>query len=447
VSATVTGARVRAAAARVVDDVTRKGRSLDDALADHESAVADADRGLYRLLSYDALRYHWRLDAQLAPYLKRPLPSRDLVIAALLRIGLYQLTDTRVGQHAAVSLTVEAARQLGRPRLAGLVNAVLRNFLRDGMPRPSAPGEEAEHDHPAWLIERLKRDWPAHWEGILDANNRQAPMWLRVNRRRASPADYLARLAALRGESPEATGELQPGWDQAIRLASPWPVDELPDFAAGAASVQDAAAQVAAPWLLADGGLRILDACAAPGGKTGHLLERAPPGASVVAIDSDPERAAGITANLSRLGLDATVMAGDASKPQDWWDSVPFDRILVDAPCSATGVIRRHPDIKHLRRESDIDKLAGLQAGILEALWPLLAPGGRLLYVTCSVLRQENDDVVAGFMQGRNGIRESIVLPDNNIRALMERTRNGHQLLPGRANMDGFFFACMEKET
>ena len=446
-SATAKGARIRAGAARVVDDVISKGRSLDDALAEHEPAVADTDRGLYRRLSYDTLRYHWRLDAQLAPYLKRPLPSRDLIIAALLRIGLYQLTDTRVGQHAAVSLTVEAARQLGRPRLAGLVNAVLRGFLRDGMPRPDDAGPEATHNHPAWLIGRLKRDWPGHWEAILDANNRQAPMWLRVNRRRANPADYLAGLAALHGMSLEDAGELLPGWDQAIRLAVPWSVDELPGFADGVASVQDAAAQVAAPWLLAEGGHRILDACAAPGGKTAHLLELSPAGTTVVAIDSSPERAAGITANLSRLGLDATVTVGDASKPQDWWDTVPFDRILVDAPCSATGVIRRHPDIKHLRRESDIDTMAGLQVGILDALWPLLAPGGRLLYVTCSVLRQENDDVIARFMQGRTGIRESIVLPNNNIRDLMERTRHGHQVLPGRSNMDGFFFACMDKET
>jgi len=315
------------------------------------------------------------------------------------------------------------------------------------MPRPADPGPEAVHDHPAWLIGRLKHDWPEHWQAILDANNRQAPMWLRVNRRRANPAEYLSSLAALRGASAEDTGELLPGWDQAIRLTVPWPVDELPGFADGVASVQDAAAQVAAPWLLAEGGHRVLDACAAPGGKTAHLLELAPAGATVVAIDTSPERAATITANLARLGLDATVMVGDASKPQDWWDSVPFDRILVDAPCSATGVIRRHPDIKHLRRESDIDTTADLQVGILDALWPLLAPGGRLLYVTCSVLRQENDDVVARFLRGRSGIRESIVLPNNNIRDLMERTTHGHQLLPGRSNMDGFFFACMDKET
>jgi len=441
------GAGVRAAAAQVVDDVLRKGRSLDDALAGREGGIDERDRGLLRLLCYGTLRFYWRLSAQVAAYLKRAPAGRDAVIASLLAVGVYQLTDTRIGAHAAVSLTVEAARLLGRPRLAGLVNAVLRGFLRDGMPPPQSGDPDLTYNHPDWLIERLRRDWPDHWEGILEANNRQAPMWLRVNRRRESAADYLRRLAAARGKTPEETGEFQAGLDQAIRLAEPWPVEELPGFRDGTVSVQDAAAQVAAPWLLTDGGCRILDACAAPGGKTAHLAELAPAGASIVALDSNAERAAAITENLARMRLDATVRVGDASKPQDWWDSKPFDRILVDAPCSATGVIRRHPDIKHLRRDGDIAALAALQKAILDALWPLLAPGGRLLYVTCSVLRQENEAVIGAFRAGRPEVRESPALPNNNIRALMERSSAGYQLLPGQAAMDGFYFACMEKDT
>jgi len=441
------GAAIRAAAARAVDDVLTRGRSLDDALADHEDGVAGEDRALYRLLCYGTLRSHWRLRAQLAPCLKKPLPARDGVIDALLAIGLYQLTDTRVAQHAAVQLTVEAARLLGRPRLAGLVNAVLRRLLRDGLPAPVSPTPEVRYDHPAWLIERLRRDWPDDVEAILAANNTRAPMWLRVNRRREAAGAYLGRLGAGDDDPAGPAGYLEPGWDQAIRLAEPVAVEALPGFADGVVSVQDAAAQVPAPWLLADGGRHILDACAAPGGKTAHLAEIAPPGSTLTAVDINPQRAADITAGLARLGLHATVRVGDASKPQDWWDSVPYDRILVDAPCSATGVIRRHPDIKHLRRDTDIGALAALQQAILDALWPLLAPGGRLLYVTCSVLRQENDDVIGAFRARHPDVTESTVLPNNNIRDLMKRTPGGYQILPGCGCMDGFYFSCLEKVT
>jgi 16S rRNA (cytosine967-C5)-methyltransferase len=266
-------------------------------------------------------------------------------------------------------------------------------------------------------------------------------MWLRVNSRRLSAPAYLERL----DDDGALSHALLPGVDGAVRLARPRPVDELPGFLDGDVSVQDAAAQLAAPWLAVGGARRILDACAAPGGKTGHLLELADRAVSLYAVDSDATRLAAVGENLARLGVSATLIAADASNPEQWWDGQPFDRILLDAPCSASGVIRRHPDIKLLRRPSDIGKLAGLQQQLLQAVWPLLAPGGRLLYVTCSVLARENDRIVAGFMRHTGDARENRVLPNNNIRDLMLAKGCGYQILPGVRGLDGFYFACLDK--
>jgi len=252
-------------------------------------------------------------------------------------------------------------------------------------------------------------------------------------------ADYLQRYGV--------DGEALPGAAQAVRLRQPVPVEALAGFEAGEVSVQDAAAQLAAPWLLANGGSRVLDACAAPGGKTGHLMELLSSDATLTAIDLEPERLERVRENLDRLGLGATLVAADASKPETWWDGKPFDRILLDAPCSATGVIRRHPDIKVLRRDADIPALAGLQRALLEALWPLLAPEGRLLYVTCSVLADENERVVAPFLASRNDAREDRLLHDYNIRALMCARDTGFQVLPGTNGLDGFYYACLDKVT
>lgn len=433
------GAELRATAATVVERVVTEGRSLDVALA--EAKVSDNDAPMLRMLCYGTIRHHWRLRAQLALLLDRPLKSRDRVIESLLAIGLFQLTDTRVPDHAAVSMTVEAARVLRRPAYAGLINAVLRNFRRKN---PSVAGdEEAELNHPAWLLRSLRRDWPDDWRSIVDANNARAAMWLRVNARRITAADY-AELLQLSDSAPTAT--TLPGLDQALCLEHPLDVLKLPGFQDGMVSVQDAAAQIAAPWLLADGGTRILDACAAPGGKTGHLLELAGDGAALIAVDSDQQRLQAVKDNLRRLRLDATVVCADASNPKAWWDGQAFDRILLDAPCSATGVIRRHPDIRLLRRPSDIAELARLQQKMLTALWSLLAPQGRLLYVTCSVLQEENDTVVHDFIRHHADAVESPVLPNYNIRDLMRRKKCGFQVLPGSAGLDGFYFACLQKD-
>ncbi len=435
------GARTRAQAAEVIDAVISGGRSLDAAIAEREALVPPADRPLLRMLAYGVLRQHWQLQAWIGQLLSRPLRARDSVINALLAVGLFQLTDTRVPDHAAVSQTVEAARVLRRPKLAGVVNACLRRFQRE-QPVVAADDEEIRWNHPAWLIRRLQQDWPEDADKILDANNERAPMWLRANSRRTTAAAYRERLAA---HGIEAA--LQPGLPDALRLAEPRRVDELPGFADGEASVQDAAAQIAARWLMKGTPRRVLDACAAPGGKSGHLAELGGDDVDLVALDSDAERLERVRENHDRLGLAATIVAGDASNPEEWWDGAPFDAILLDAPCSATGVIRRHPDIKLLRRETDIDELSALQERILHALWSALVPGGRLLYVTCSVLAAENDEVTGQFLESRSDAEEDAVLPNYNIRDVMRARACGYQVLPGTAGMDGFYYACLVKKV
>ena len=431
------GAWQRAEAARIVDAVVREGRSLDAAIAASDGRLEPDDRPLVRMLSYGTLRHLWRLNWQLSQLLDRPLKKRDSVIESLLLVGLFQLGDTRVPDHAAVSMTVEAARLLRQPKYAGLINAVLRNFVRRKIAGREPTDDEPRFNHPQWLLDALRSDWPDYWQNIVEANNERAPMWLRVNGTLTTAASYLSDTGL--------DGTTLAGVPQAVRLERPRNVGDLPGFANGTVSVQDAAAQLAAPWLLSGGGRRILDACAAPGGKTGHLLEILGREGQLTALDSDPGRAEGIRQNLDRLRLDATVMVGDASKPETWWDGEPFDRILLDAPCSATGVIRRHPDIKRLRRKSDVVALAELQREILQALWGTLAHGGRLLYVTCSVLAVENDVLIGAFLAGNDDARENRLLHDYNIRDLMYEKKPGFQVLPGTKGMDGFYFVCLEK--
>lgn len=434
------GAKLRATAAQVVDAVVTGGRSLDVALLDAEERVLSEDRALLRMLCYGALRQHWLLQFWIDTLLDRPLKKRDSIINALLAVGLYQISDTRIPDHAVVSATVEAARLLQRPKHASLINAILRKFLRDRLFEQQPSNEEAKHNHPQWLLDALAADWPDDWRSIVSANNGRAPMWLRVNARYGSAGEYKERL-----EEQGIEGELLAAAPQAVRLAEPRPVSTLPGFAEGQVSVQDAAAQLGAAWLLERLEGRILDACAAPGGKSGHLLELAGEGTALTCIDIDESRLASVAENLDRLGLNATLIAADASNPEEWWDGEPFGAILLDAPCSATGVIRRHPDIKLLRRPTDIKPLARLQSKMLNALWPLLAPGGRLLYVTCSVLAAENENVVAGFLASHDDAKEDQVLQDYNIRDLMRHKACGQQILPGTAELDGFYFAGLVK--
>jgi len=436
-----TGAHVRAVSAEVVDAVVGSGQSLDAAIRKNETRVLANDRSLLRMLCYGALRHHWTLQEWIDQLVARPLRKRDRVINALLAVGLYQIVEMRIPDHAVVSQTVAAARQLRRPKLAGFVNACLRRFVREGLSSKDPRSDESKWNHPDWLIKRFRADWPDDWEAILRANMERAPMWLRVNSSRSSAEQYRQRLRA-----DGLAAELLSAVPDAVRLEEPQAVDRLPGFAAGDASVQDAAAQVAARWLLPDVTGRVLDACAAPGGKSGHLLEIGGDGLSLVCVDSDESRTHIIAENLARIGRNATIIAADASKPKEWWDEKPFDAILVDAPCSASGVIRRHPDIKLLRRESDLTSLTALQRKLLEALWPTLAPGGTLIYATCSVLAAENDEVTVRFLADHSDAIENDVLPNNNIRDLMRRKACGYQILPGSAGMDGFYYAALRKK-
>ena len=427
---------VRAAAARVVTAVATHGQSLDRALPAEADAVAARDRPLLHELCYGTLRWHPRLAALIARLVDRPLKERDAVLHALIACALYQLEHTRVPPHAAIHAAVAACAELGKPWAKGLVNAVLRRFQREReqLDRTLAGDIGYRTAHPAWLAEALLRDWPEQAEAVMRAANDRAPMTLRVNRTRGTREDYLERLAAA-GIAAAPTAHAPDG----IRLAAPRGVEELPGFDTGLVSVQDEAAQLCAPLLGPRPGQRVLDACCAPGGKTGHLLELAPGIGELVAIDSDAVRLRKVAANLARLDLDATLRAADAGAPADWWDGVPFDRILLDAPCSATGVLRRHPDIKLLRRPGDIAALAATQGRLLAALWDLLAPGGLLLYATCSVLRAENDAVVTAFAAPRADVRIR-PLPDHPGLA----TGAGRQWLPA-ADHDGFYYALLEK--
>ena len=434
------GAKLRAVAALIVDAVVSSGQSLDKALDEHESQVAERDRPLLRMMCYGVLRFHWHLQAWIDALLKQPLKARDSKVNALLAVGLFQLSDTRIPDHAVVSQTVEATRVLQRPKLAPLVNAVLRRFRRDRFAEQPPSNDEAIFDHPQWLIDAFRADWPDDWQALIAASNDRAPMWLRVNPLHGSADDYLARLRDAGME-----GALLAAAPQAIRLVEPQAIDRLPGFFDGHVSVQDAAAQLAAPWLLKDLQGRILDACAAPGGKSGHLLELGGDQIELTCIDNDETRLARVSENLDRLGFNATKMLADASKPEEWWDKRPFDGILLDVPCSATGVIRRHPDIKHRRRASDSEALAANQFAMLTAAWTMLAVGGRLLYVTCSVLAAENDELVTRFLRQNADAREIDVLHNNNIRDLMREKASGLQVLPGTAGLDGFYFACLGK--
>lgn len=417
------------------------GASLDDALA-RAPQVAATDRAALQALAFGTTRWHFRIARWLEQLLDRPAQLRRPSLRALLEVGLHQLGFSTHPPHAVVNEAVEAARLIGEPRAAGLVNALLRRFLREreAIERAAMADAQARHAHPQWLIEALERDWPAEAERVLAANNAPPPLWLRVNARRSSVAGYLA---VLRERHIEAHAEeVTPA---GVVLSDPLDVTELPGFDAGLVSVQDGAAQLAAPLLEVQSGMRVLDACAAPGGKTGHILEQTPAIGELVALERSSERVQLIGGNLQRLGLEAQLVCGDARRPQEWWDGRSFQRILLDAPCSATGVIRRHPDIKLLRRAADIVPLSREQNALLRALWPLLEPGGRLLYSTCSVLRAENHAVIAKFLESEP--TAALVALPSALDAVVSPVEGapGLQILPGAAGMDGFYYACLER--
>jgi len=434
---TMTGVgNARTAAARVLGRVLVDGRSLSAVLPPALTWTVPRERGLLQELCYGTLRWYPQLQALLARLLRAPLKPREGEVQALLLLGLYQLLHLRLPDYAAVSATVAAARELDKDWATGLINAVLRNFQRRrgdwlaGLERDPS----GRYAHPAWLLHCLEDDWPKDWPAIVAANNAHPPYSLRVNLARLSRPDYLCRLAEAGMAARPA-----PFSHAGIILDQACEAEALPGFMEGLVSVQDSAAQLAAELLAPAPGLRVLDACAAPGGKACHLLETEPT-LSLLALDKDPGRLRQVDDNLRRLGLTATTRAGDALTPADWWDGLPYDRILLDAPCSGAGVLRRHPDIKVLRRSEDIEPLAGRQRALLEALWPLLKPGGRLVYATCSVLKRENELNLENFLTAQPNAREY------SLTVAWGRPRpQGRQILPGEAAMDGFYYCCLDK--
>lgn len=397
-----------------------------------------------RAIALGTLRWYLRLAPALEGLVKRPAGIAS-VVRALLAVSAHQIEYSRNIPEQTVHATVDAARILGAERATGLVNAVLRRYLAEHETLLARVDQSlaSRTAHPAWLVDRLSAVWGESCEDILAANNGHPPMTLRVDLSRATVAEYVGQLRAAGIESKEIQ------WTSAaITLERPQPVDRLPGFAEGIVSVQDAGAQLAAPLLAARAGMRVLDACAAPGGKTGHILEQLGEGADVTAVDIDSSRVERIRENLVRLRRSAQLFVGDAREPRSFWDGRPFERILVDAPCSSTGVIRRHPDIKLLRRESDLPAFAAAQLAILEGAARMLAMGGRLLYCTCSVLPEENEVMLRRFLDGTPQMtvaempRAAGLAPGALDRAI------GVQLLPGaEAGTDGFYYACLEKTT
>jgi len=428
----------RAAALQALQATLVGGRFLDEVLDGALAHLTDArDRALARDLAYGVCRYWHRLSAVRDSLLERPLKAKDQDVGIVLVLGLYQLTYSRVAAHAAVAETVALCEALRKRWASGLVNAVLRRFQRerDACLLAADADTAVRLSYPDWLLDALRNAWPDRWQDIAAAGNVQAPMTLRVNRRRLSREDSLKALRAA-GFEGEPTAFSTDG----IVLASARDVSALPGFAAGDLSVQDEAAQLAAGLLAARDGERFLDACAAPGGKLAHVLETTPGLASVLAVEHGARRAQRTRDTLQRLGLHAALAVADARSPESWWDGKPFDCILVDAPCSATGVIRRHPDIKLNRRPGDLLQLANRQYQLLSALWPLLARGGRLLYATCSVLPEENAAVVTRFARALS----DVVVEDLDV-PWGEPASPGRQIFPGEAGMDGFYYALLVK--
>jgi len=426
----------RAVAARLLQQLAA-GRSLSTLLDEGMSDVAPRDVALVKAICFGTARWWLQLQWLANTLLARPLKPRDSDILALILTGLYQLGYMRVAAHAAIDETVEAARALHKPWAAGLINALLRRFQREQeeLQQRLLQDPEARHAHPQWLLDRLRRAWPEQWEAIVHAANQQAPMALRVNLGRISRRDYFSQLreAGIAARPARWTGS-------GVLLDKPLEVSRLPGFSDGLVSVQDCGAQLAAGLLDVQAGDRVLDACAAPGGKTGHLLEQAPADVMLTAVDIEPRRLRRIGENLDRLGLQAQVVQGDAAQPAGEWASSRYQRILLDVPCSATGVIRRHPDIKLLRKVDDIASLSTLQEKMLDSIWPLLARGGHLLYATCSLLPEENELQLRRFLARQTDARELKIEADwGHAREI------GRQTLPGEDAMDGFYYACLEK--
>jgi len=465
----------RYVALKICLTVIEHGRSLSQSLAEGLAQFSDRrERAFAQNLVLGTLRWQERLEAIRALLLKKPLKAKDEDVNQLILLGLYQILYMETPEHAAVSETVNLTKSLKKPWAKALVNGVLRNFLRekDALCEEVDKKPAYKYAHPQWFTKQMRVAYPEHWQQILTANNEPAPLTLRVNTREQSREDFLALLnhaetesnveadaevimqttetAEAINEKATAKASAHPKAPQGVQLTHSLDISQLPTYETGGFSVQDAAAQQAANILAPKAGEHILDACAAPGGKTSHLLELSDNQASVFALEKEVERMERLSENLYRLDLEAELEVGDASQPDTWWSGTLFDKILLDAPCSATGIIRRHPDIKWHRTPEDIEALVDIQANILNALWPLLKVGGQLLYATCSVLPQENREQMATFFSTTPSAKQLPIPMNENQQWGAEFSSKdgncyGRQILPGMDQMDGFYYCLIEK--
>ncbi|MBD2782579.1 16S rRNA (cytosine(967)-C(5))-methyltransferase RsmB [Xenorhabdus szentirmaii] len=424
---------LRSIAAKAITQVLEQGQSLSTVLPELQQKVSDKDKALLQELCFGVMRVLPQLEWFISQLMEKPLKGKQRIFHYLIMVGIYQLTYTRIPAHAALAETVNGAINLKKPQLKGLINGVLRQFQRQQheLVEQSNNHNINQHLHPKWLLERIQNAYPQVWKDIVDANNQKPPMWLRVNQLHHTTDQYLTLL-----EEADIRAEMDINHPHAIRLVTPCPVNTLPGFEKGWVTIQDRSAQRCAELLAPSNGESILDLCAAPGGKTTHILEVAPK-SKVLAIDIDEQRIKRVNENLQRLNLYAVVKKGDGRLPQEWAAGEQFDRILLDAPCSATGVIRRHPDIKWLRRNEDINQLVTLQTEILDAIWPYLKKNGTLVYATCSILPQENSEQISSFLKRHTDaiLSETGTLENPGIQAVPEVTGG-----------DGFFYARLIKQ-
>jgi 16S rRNA (cytosine967-C5)-methyltransferase len=432
----VPGALLRAQAAQAIYDICEKDKLLDAVMQSCKEQLAD-DKAWFQELIYGTLRWYERLQAISEELLQKPFKKKDSDVQALLLLGLYQLLYMHIKDHAVLNTTVAAAELLKKPWAKNVLNACLRRFIREQQTiiAASEKSPEAQYSHPQWLLQRLQSDWPSVWQDIVRSNNQQAPMALRVNTMKISREAYRQKLHEA-GQGADIISDTASG----LLLKEAVNVEQLPGFESGLVSVQDSSAQLTVSFLDLSPHQQVLDACAAPGGKAAHILEHTNNQCQLTAVEISKKRYARLQENLHRLELKARLIQGDATQPNDWWDGTMFDRILLDAPCSATGVIRRHPDIKRHRKPEDIESLSQQQARLLDALWPLLKPGGKLLYVTCSVLTAENEDVINHFLARQGDVK---VLSLALSWAIQKQV--GLQILPGTKDSDGFYYALLQK--
>lgn len=434
---------VISATALVINTLVQKGSTLAEVLAQFSTQLKHNQQAKLQAYCYELLRRYEYYDVMVSQLLSKPLKPKDHDIKHLMMTGLMLLNDPGMPAHAAIHESVEALKPLRKPWAKKLLNAILRRYQREQASLHTLAQQQvtARYNHPDWLLNLLQKAWPEHWQTIVHENLQHPPMALRVNRLKQSRDSYL-QILATNSIAAKACRHTTEG----IVLETPLPVEQLPLFAEGTVSVQDCAAQLAAELLAPQAGERILDACAAPGGKTLHLLEYCPDIHTLVAIDISAQRLDRVQQNLARLAPayanTLTDITADATQTDDWWDGIPFDRILLDAPCSASGVIRRHPDIKRLRHEQDIETLRKTQFALLNALWPLLKSGGQLVYATCSVLPIENAEQIKAFLDRHNDAQcgHFHVTWGHNVVP-------GRQILPGEEGMDGFYYCTLIKQT